>query len=97
MNTSLPTQLFNAQTANGQSGGFFSFGSFVTLIAQGTWGGASLVVQVSPDKGINWIDTEVTLSANGVKNFIGGSGLRYRLDLRSVGTTSINAWVAHQE
>lgn len=96
MNTSKPTRLFNGRTTAGQSEAVPSYGSYLTLIASGTWGGASLVVQVSPDEGATWVDSEVSLTANGVKNFIAGSGLRYRLDLRNVTAASVSAWVAFE-
>lgn len=93
-----PTQLFNAQTANGSSGAFPSAGDYITLVASGAFGGATITVEVSPNGGTTWVATDAMLTAAGVKNFIGGEGLLFRLTLSgATGTTSVSAWVAFQD
>lgn len=95
MNNS-PTQLFTGRTTNGQSGTFKSFGGFVSLIVAGTFSGGTVTVQVSPDNGTTWVDSEVTLTAAGIKNFISGEGLLYRISLASAASPNLNAWVAYE-
>jgi hypothetical protein len=92
----MPTQLFTAQTANGASGASVSQGRYATLMAKGTWGGAVITVEVSPDGGTNWITSTVQLTSNGVVNFIAGRGVTYRLALTSATTTNLNAWLAYE-
>lgn len=96
--TNTPTKLFTLQTANGSTAKFVSSGDFMSLIASGTFGGATITVEVSPDDGTTWIATSATLTAAGVTNFIGGEGLRFRFTLSgATGPTSVNAWVAFQD
>lgn len=96
--TNTPTKLFNAQTANGSSQVFPSAGDYITLIAQGVFGGATITVELSPDGGTTWVATSAVLTATGVQNFIGGEGLKFRLTLSgATGTTNVNAWVAFQD
>lgn len=93
----MPTKLFIARTTNGASEFAPSTGRFATLLASGTWGGALLTVEISPDEGVTWIATEVQLSANGVKNFIAGKGTRYRVVLSgSTAPTNLNVWLAFE-
>ena len=90
-------KLFNDQTSAGVSQSSESQGSFASLLAKGTWGGALLAVEVSPDAGTTWLTTDVQLTSDGIKNFISGRGVTYRLVLTgTTGTTNVNAWLTYQ-
>lgn len=91
-----PTQLFSARSTNGQSAVFPSRGVYATVIASGTFSGGTITVQASPDGGTTWVDTNATLAAAGLVNFIAGDGISYRLNLSGAGTPSIDAWVAFE-
>jgi hypothetical protein len=93
----LPTQLFTAKNADGNSGTFKSKGGFVTLLANGTFGSGTLTVQASPDDGTTWISTIATMTAAGVINFLAGDGVLYRLNLSGSTAPSLNAWVAYEQ
>lgn len=46
----------------------------VTFFVWGTWGGATVVIEISPDKGVTWVPSAVSLSANGFGTVDFGSG-----------------------
>lgn len=91
----LPTQFFSARATNGSSATFQSLGDYITLVVSGTFGGATLTVEVSADGGTTWVTSGVTATAAGAFNFIIGQGLLARLTLSGVTTTSVNAHVAY--
>lgn len=91
------TRIFIARTTNGASGTFQSTGRFATLLTAGTFGGAAVAVEVSPDGGTTWITTTLSVTGPSSTNFIAGNGLLYRLTVSgATGTTNLNAWVAYE-
>jgi hypothetical protein len=94
----MTNQIFTAQTSNANSVKFPSEGFVVSLIAKGTWGGATLTVQVSPDDGTTWVTSDVALTSDGIQNFTAGKGVFYRVALSgATGTTSLSAWIAYEK
>lgn len=89
------TQLFAPRTTNGSTQSFPSQGRFVTVAVQGTWGGATITIEASPNDGTTWIATDVTFTADGVKNFVTSCGFLYRATLSGVTTTSVNLWIGY--
>ncbi len=94
----MTTQLFATKTVAFSSGSFESEGRrFATLLAKGTWDGALVKVEASPDDGTTWITTTVQLTTDGVANFIAGKGVLYRVSISNPGaSTSLSAWVAFE-
>ncbi len=88
-------QAFTTKSANGQSTVYVWPGGVGQFSAAGTWDGATCKLQVSPDSGTTWIDvgSDVTKTEDGIGNFELGT-CQVRADLSSVGTTSINCWIA---
>ncbi len=88
-------QAFTAVAANGQSTVYVWPGGVGQFSAAGTWDGATCKLQMSPDAGTTWIDvgSDVSKTADGIGNFELGP-CQVRVDLSSVGTTSINSWIA---
>lgn len=88
--------LFSSQTANGQSETITWHGGTGTLVVAGTFDGATVSLQCSPDNGTTWIavGTDSTLTAAGVAVFQLSPGNLLRLDLSIAGaSTSITAWL----
>ena len=88
-------KVFTAQTANGQSTAYDWPGGIGQFIVEGTWNGATVKLQVSPDGGTTWLDvgSDVTLTADNIGNFElnGVSNFQIRADLSSaVGSTSLD-------
>jgi hypothetical protein len=91
----MTTQLFTAQTANGSTQAVPVNGRHVSFVAAGTFGGATLTVEVSPDSGTTWVSTGTTLTAAGAVEVTYGEGLLLRVTLSgATGTTSLNVWTA---
>jgi len=95
------TQVFTAQTANGNSSAYQLTSApeggvqpvTMQLQASGTWGGAVLQVQVSPDSGTTWITlTGASLTVDGVIQF-DVNATQVRVNISGVTTTSLNAWI----
>lgn len=88
------TQILTSQATNGNSASFPSSGTFLTLALSGTFGGATVAVQFSPDDGTTWIgSSDLSFTAATVKNFQVARGMKWRLNVSGVTTTSLNAWV----
>jgi len=87
-------KVFTAQTATGNSTAYNWPGGIGQFIAEGTWGGATCKMQMSPDDGTTWIDvgSDVTLTADGIGNFELGA-CDIRASLTTAGTTSIDCWM----
>lgn len=68
-------------------------GGVHTFAAWGTWDGATVTLEYSPDGGTTWIavGSDTTLTANGVANFQLAAGMYVRATVSSVGTTSVSA------
>ena len=91
----MTTQLFAAKTANGSTEAVPVNGRHVSFIASGTFGGATLTVEISPDGGTTWVSTGSTLTAAGVVELAYGEGTSLRVTLSgATGTTSVNVWCA---
>ena len=91
-------KVFAAQTSDGQSTAYEWPGGIGQFIVEGTWNGATVKLQVSPDGGTTWLDvgSDVTLTAAGIGNFeLGGSSnFKIRADLSSAGgSTSLDCWM----
>lgn len=72
------------------------FGKYITVVAYGTWDGATVTLEFSPDSGSTWITagTNTTFTDNGGGNFWSNYGLDIRFSLTSAGeSTSISAGV----
>lgn len=94
----MTTPIFTAKTAAYTTPTFPSQGDVVSLIAKGTWGGALVTVEVSPDDGTTWVTSQAQLTADGIVNFIAGRGTLYRVSLTNPnGTTNLSAWIAYAQ
>ncbi len=66
----------------------------VTFFVWGTWGGATVVIDISPDDGATWFPTPVSLTANGYGVIDMGSGNYIARASVTAGTgASLNAGV----
>ena len=90
------TQLFTAQTSDGQSATIDWPGGFGSFVVGGTFNGTTTKLQMTPDGGTTWIDVgiDVQKAVAGIGNFsLPVCKLRADLaDTTSPGP-SINAWV----
>lgn len=88
-------QLFAAKTANGNSSVIKWQGGDGMLLAEGTWDGATVAVQISPDQGTTWQSiTSASLTANGTYVFR-APACHMRLNISGVGAgTTLDSWVA---
>ena len=66
----------------------------VVLVAEGTWGGGTLTLQITPDGGTTWVTTGKTLTANGTVTFDCPAGLQFRATLAGATGGSIDAWIS---
>jgi len=91
----MTVQLLTAADADGSSGTFALNGS-VSVVVSGTWNGATITTQVSPDGGTTWVaaGSTTTFTANG-HAVLEGYGLIGRLTISSAGTTELNAWIGY--
>ena len=92
-------KLLENATAN-TAAGFIGFGTqkggFSSIFAWGTWGGAQIDIQASPDNGVTWISTGILFTVDGMSNLdlaYRRSDLRFRAHLTGAGTTDINVKV----
>tara|TARA_R110002020_G_scaffold132746_7_gene296363 strand:+ start:5646 stop:5936 length:291 start_codon:yes stop_codon:yes gene_type:complete len=89
-------QLFTNQTANGSSiAAQASKTQFMTLFIDGTWDGATVIMEVSPDN-TNWIAVRNNASwtDSGADNFYANEGVWMRLTVSGAGaSTDLNAWL----
>ncbi|KPJ66515.1 MAG: hypothetical protein AMJ43_07735 [Coxiella sp. DG_40] len=89
--------LGSAETANGSypSAGITVYGGRSTFVAYGTWDGATVTLEMSPDGGTTWIaiGSDTTFTADGVGNTEFGwdsqNPILVRATVSSVGTTSL--------
>ena len=88
------TQLFTAKAATGASSAISHNGGKRSVVYEGTWDSASLVVQMSPDSGSTWVAiTDATFTADGATMIDVPSPCELRFSLTVTGTTSIDAWM----
>ena len=100
-------KIFTNQTANGTSSAY-TYNPFkkngpaggpastvvAILIAAGTFNGANITWQISPDQGTTWITDTTTVTAAGFTQIYMLPGWQIRLVVASVGaSTSISAWL----
>lgn len=92
--TGVPAALDGNYPSDGQSVNARKFWLFV----YGTWDGATMKLQFSPDNGTTWFDyTSGSFTANGFVSVTGGVGLIWRVNLSNDGaTTSLTAIAAEQ-
>jgi hypothetical protein len=92
----MTTQIFTARTTDGSSASFESNGRVVTVVVNGTFDGATVTIEVSPNLGTTWIPTTVTFTSAGVQNFVSGVGFSHRATVSSAGaSTSLNTWIGY--
>ena len=65
----------------------------VAWAAQGTWGGGTLALQVSPDGGTTWFNQQAGLTANGVQYSAGASDMLGRFTLTGATSPSLTIYV----
>ena len=84
---------YNPFKKNGPAGGPAST-VVAVLIASGTFDGAKITWQISPDQGTTWITDTPTVTAAGFTQIYMLPGWQIRLVVASVGaSTSISAWL----
>ena len=92
----MTTQLFTAQTADGQSATLNWPGGFGTFVVAGTFNSTTTKLQMSPDGGTTWVNvgTDAIFTAAGIVNFqLPVCALRADLAGTTSPGPSINAWV----
>ncbi len=92
-------KVFTSQTANGSTSSLNWDGREGQVIASGTWDGANIQLEVSPDSGTTWVSVgdEGKLEADGAFNF-SLNPCNVRLTVASAGaSTSLNAWITSEE
>lgn len=94
-------QLFTAQAADGDSsavdlrpGSVPGIAFYGTLFVDGTFGGGTVTVLVSPDDGTTWVTTDVTFTEENVQNLQINAPVKLKLSLSGATTPSISAWIA---
>jgi hypothetical protein len=93
------SKLFDGVSANGNSSALAldrahgGGGRAFTLVAEGTWGGGTITLQLSPDEGTTWVDTSYTLSADGEQHGTDIIATHARLALTGATSPSLNAWL----
>lgn len=85
-------QLFEAQSANGESTARDWSGGAGTLAGSGTFDSGTLTLQMSPDGGTTWLATSATLTAAGIAAFT-LPPCKVRLSLGGASTPSVNGWI----
>jgi hypothetical protein len=65
----------------------------LTMIGEGTWGGGTLTLQISPDGGTTWVSTTVTLTDDGVVGVSNIIGTHARLNLAGATSPSLDGWL----
>ena len=101
-------EIFSAETSDGDSSSFeFAGGDqavhvgwspvSMTIVAYGTWDGATLKIQASPDGGTTKIDiTDASFTANGLLNLEVRRGLTYYGNISSAGGSTSLSCKAYQ-
>lgn len=67
-------------TTNTTSSSYSSKGSSINVVASGTWGGATMAVQVLDPEDGSWV-TVYSATADTSKNLLIGSGMAYRINI----------------
>ena len=84
---------YNPFKKNGPAGGPAST-VVAILVASGTFDGANITWQISPNQGITWVTDTPTVTAAGFTQIYMLPGWQIRLVVASVGpSTSISAWL----
>ena len=80
-------------SANGNGTAVNTPGGTLTFSAFGTWDGATVTLQYSPDAGTTWmaVGSDTTMTADGVANVRLPPGTPMRCVVSGVGTTSVSA------
>lgn len=84
-------KILSAVTVDGNGSAFDWPGGQGALIVTGTFGGATVKLQMSPDGGTTYVDTEGSLTATGVDLFT-LPPCKVRGNVSSAGTTSVTAY-----
>ena len=88
-------QLLTAVSANGSGDAQIILGTtmftYSTVFAWGTWDGATVVLEMSPDEGTTWIAlADLTFTENSAINMDLAVGIHVRGTVSGVGTSSVN-------
>jgi|TARA_R110000824_G_scaffold31783_5_gene103097 hypothetical protein len=92
-NTSL-SKVFDGVTADGNSTEVAWPGGVGQMVVEGTWGGGTVALQMSPDDSVTWvaIGGDATITADGVVSF-NLNGCDIRLNLSGSTGANINGWL----
>ena len=88
-------KLLTAVTTNGPGTAQVVLGTtmftYSTVFAWGTWDGATVTLEMSPDEGTTWIAlTDLTFTENAAINMDIAVGIHIRGTVSGVGTSSVN-------
>ena len=88
------TKVFDGVSANGNSTALNWPGGVGQMVVEGTWGGGTVKLQVSPDDGTTWVAVggDSTITADGVVNFDLNS-CDIRLNLSGATAPSLDGWL----
>jgi hypothetical protein len=84
-------------SADGNSAAYEATGFPIVIMASGTFGSGTLIMQISPDEGTTWFATGQTLSAIGIMIYTPPEGAQFRLNLAGSTTPTIASWVGAQK
>ncbi len=88
-------QVFTALAANGNSGAFSNTTASRTMliIGQGTFGGGTLSIEISPDDGVTFVKLDSpSLTADGIIEVSIPDETQVRLALAGATAPTLNAW-----
>lgn len=91
----MANKLLSGLDASGSSSAVAWHGGLATVAAEGTWDGASIVAEISPDDGSTWISLGegATLEADGAFNLQLPAECKVRVTATISGTSSLNCWL----
>mgnify|MGYP003147572087 CR=1 FL=1 len=91
-------KILNAATANGNSSQYYWDVGEGQVVVSGTFDGATVKLQLSPDDGTTWVDvgTASTFTAAGGAGFT-VNACKLRINISAVGASSeISAWISSE-
>lgn len=89
-------QVFDGQSADGNSTSLSWGGGIGTVAIKGNFGGGTVTMQFSPDNGVTWVNTDLAYDAEIATNFRIYSKCNIRLNLAGATSPDLNAWVVFQ-
>jgi len=89
------TKVFDAETSDGNSDSVELYGADGVIALSGTWDGATIHVEMTPDGGTTWIDLAgASYTTDGCRVFTLPARCQVRLVLSGAGAaTVLNGWV----